>query len=166
MIIGIDPGNTGAVAFIGHGLEYHDVFDMPLMANGKKQQINPHELKRLLELRMLNALIEDSGDIIPGGERFHCYIEKVSAMPGQGVASMFNFGMGYGIIQGVVSALGIPYELVTPQSWKKRAGLIGKEKDNARTMAQQLYPDAPLGRKKDIGRADALLIARYGSTRG
>ena len=87
-------------------------------------------------------------------------------MPGQGVASMFNFGMGYGIIQGVVSALGIPYELVTPQSWKKRAGLIGKDKDNARTMAQQLYPDAPLGRKKDIGRADALLIARFGNRIG
>jgi crossover junction endodeoxyribonuclease RuvC len=166
MIIGIDPGNSGAVAFIGHGHEYHDVFDLPLMANGKKQQINPHELKRLLEVKMIAALAENKVDMLNGGERFHCYIEKVSAMPGQGVASMFNFGMGYGIIQGVVSALGIPYELVTPQSWKKRAGLIGKDKDNARTMAQQLYPDAPLGRKKDIGRADALLIARFGNRIG
>src|SRR5690606_16808140 len=92
----------------------------------------------------------------------HAYVERVSAMPGQGVSSMFNFGMGYGVIQGVLASLGIPYTLVTPQTWKKRAGLAGKDKDNARTLAQQLCPEAPLGRKKDIGRADAILIARFG----
>src|SRR5690606_2041087 len=91
------------------------------------------------------------------------YVEKVGAMPGQGVSSMFNFGMGVGVLQGVLAACGIPYFLVTPQSWKKRASLSGKDKDMARTMAQQLYPSASLGRKKDIGRADAMLIARYGA---
>lgn len=144
--VGIDPGNTGAIAFI-HG-RFVTVVDMPLMANGKKQQVNPAELSRIL----MDNIHEFDCEI---------FIEKVSAMPGQGVSSMFNFGMGYGVIQGVVAALGYRYQLVTPQKWKKVAGLIGKEKDNARTLAQQLYPDAPLGRKKDIGRADAILIAHY-----
>ena len=147
LIIGIDPGNTGAVAFLHDGDV--DVFDLPLMANGKKQQLNPHELARIL------AACVGRGSAL-------AVIERVSAMPGNGAASMFNFGMGFGVIQGVLAAMQIPYKLVTPQKWKKAAGLIGKEKDNARTLAQQLYPSAPLGRKKDIGRADAILIAKYG----
>lgn len=148
MIIGIDPGNTGAIAFLDDdGLI--NVEDMPLMANGKKKQVNAAELSKII-----------SGMSVM--EQPHAYVEKVGAMPGQGVSSMFNFGMGYGVIQGVLAALEIPYTLVTPQRWKKAAGLIGKEKDNARTLAQQLYAEAPLGRKKDIGRADAILIARFG----
>jgi crossover junction endodeoxyribonuclease RuvC len=148
--IGIDPGNTGAVAVLGIN-GFVDVHDMPLMASGKKQQVNAAELfKILLSIKAMSA----------GG--VDAVVEKVSAMPGQGVSSMFNFGMGFGVIQGVLAGAGIPYTLVTPQSWKKRAGLIGKDKDMARTVAQQLYPDAPLGRKKDIGRADAILIARFG----
>lgn len=146
IVVGIDPGNGGAIAFL-HG-KHVTVVDMPLMANGKKQQVNPAELSKILvdNINVMECVV--------------C-IEKVSAMPGQGVSSMFNFGMGYGVIQGVVAALGYRYELITPQKWKKAAGLIGKEKDNARTLAQQLYPQAPLGRKKDIGRADAILIAHF-----
>lgn len=152
MIIGIDPGNTGAIAVLGEDGILHEVHDMPLMANGKKQQVNPSELRRILDLQF-----EGTPKVI---------IEKVSAMPGQGVSSMFNFGMGFGVLQGVVAGLGFPLYLVTPQAWKKHFNLIGKDKDNARTVAQQLYPDAPLGRKKDIGRADAILIARYMSEKG
>ena len=152
MIIGIDPGNTGAIAFLNDNLSFIDTVDMPLMANGKKQQVNAAALAKILECC-------DTADSF-------AYLEKVSAMPGQGVASMFNFGMGFGVIKGVLAARGFSYELVTPQSWKKNAGLIGKEKDNARTLAQQLYPAAPLTRKKDIGRADAILIARHGKKAG
>lgn len=147
MIIGIDPGNTGALAFMKISGEV-EVVDMPLMANGKKQQVNASELTKIISSRLQ--------------PNTRAIVEKVSAMPGQGVSSMFNFGMGYGVIQGVLAALGVPYTLCTPQRWKKAATLIGKDKDNARTLAQQLYPDAPLGRKKDIGRADAILIARFG----
>ena len=149
VVIGIDPGNTGAVAFL-RGADV-DVVDMPLMANGKKQQLNPQELSRILV-----GGIETGEDVV-------AVVERVSAMPGNGAASMFNFGMGFGVIQGVLAAMRIPYKLVTPQKWKKAAGLTGKEKDNARTLAQQLFPDAPLGRKKDIGRADAILIAKFGN---
>jgi len=148
LTIGIDPGNTGAIAFLADDGELNRVVDMPLMANGKKQQLNAAELTRILVGAAGNA---------------RAVVEKVGAMPGQGVSSMFNFGMGYGVIQGVLAASGIPYTLVTPQKWKREAGLVGKDKDMARTLAQQLYPDAPLGRKKDIGRADAILIARFGS---
>lgn len=152
LTIGIDPGNTGAVALVLGDGTLAELRDMPLMANGKKQQVNAAELSRII------CGIRDnfSGVVV-------CRLEKVGAMPGQGVSSMFNFGMGFGVIQGVLAGAGIPYTLVTPQSWKKRAGLLGKDKDMARTVAQQLYPDAPLGRKKDIGRADAILIARFGA---
>lgn len=154
MIIGIDPGNTGAIAVLAEGGRLIAIHDMPLMANGKKQQVNPSELTNILREYLTGRYELAVGPTV--------HLERVSAMPGQGVSSMFNFGMGFGVIQGVVAALGIPVKLVTPQSWKKRAGLIGKDKDNARTLAQQLYPSAPLGRKKDIGRADAILIAKFG----
>lgn len=147
MKIGIDPGNSGAIAFIADDLTYIDVQDMPLMAMGKKNQVNAAGLREILLMH--------SGNL-------HAYVEKVQAMPGQGVSSMFNFGKGAGVIEGVLAGLGISYTLVTPQKWKKRAELIGKEKDMARTLAIQLYPFAPLTRKKDIGRADAILIARFG----
>lgn len=152
-LIGIDPGNEGAIAVLDDG-RFVTVYDMPLMANGKKQQINPYALSSVLATA--NRIDVETAVVL----------EKVGAMPGQGVTSMFNFGMGYGAIQGVVAALGMQLRLVTPQAWKKRAGLLRREKDQARTLAQQLYPSAPLARKKDVGRADAILIARYGTTPG
>lgn len=147
MFIGIDPGNTGALAAL-YPSGTVEVHDMPTMANGKKQQVNAAAVAEILsEWSRRGSLV---------------VVEKVAAMPGQGVTSMFNFGMGYGVIQGVVAATGLPMRLVTPQSWKKPFGLIGKDKDMARTIAQQLYPNESLSRKKDIGRADAILIATYG----
>jgi hypothetical protein len=89
------------------------------------------------------------------------FVEKVAAMPCQGVCIMFNFGMGYGIVQGMLASLRVPNILVTPQSWKKCDGLIVAEKDNARTIARQIYPTVPLSKKNDIGKADAILIARF-----
>lgn len=151
MKIGIDPGNTGAIAFIGDDKRLVRVYDMPLMAHGKKNQINPAALSLIFQQERENA----------GNIPMMAYVEEVAAMPGQGVTSMFNFGMGYGVIKGVLAAMKIPFVLVKPRAWKARCGLIGKDKDNARTVAQQMYPTAPLGRKKDVGRADAILIARF-----
>ena len=74
---------------------------------------------------------------------------------------MFSFGHSAGVIESVLAALGIGYELVTPQIWKRHYKLVGKPKDAARALAQRYYPMAPLGRKKDGGLADALLLARY-----
>ena len=151
MIIGIDPGLDGAIAWLADDLAFAEVKDMPTMAlTLGRRQVNAAELAKMIRMELYR---------IPKT----VYLERVSAMPGQGVSSMFSFGTSYGVVLGVLGALGYPVELVTPQQWKKRAGLIGKEKEAARTLAQQLYPQAELGRKKDIGRADALLIARFGN---
>lgn len=145
--IGIDPGLSGAIALIRNG-EYAEVWDMPTMGRGtgNKQQVNAAEVGKLLrECPPCTA-----------------YMELVGAMPGQGVSSMFNFGKAAGAVLGALGALQFPMVEVTPQRWKKEFGLIGKEKDLARTAAQQLMPTAPLSLKKHGGRADALLIALYG----
>ena len=156
--IGIDPGVSGAIAFLYDDLELRHVYDMPVMnLSAKKQQVNASEMGKLFT----ELLWHDEGT--DHGRYATAYVEQVHSMPGQGVSAMFNFGTGYGVIQGVLGALQIPMVLVSPAVWKKRAGLTGKEKDASRTLAQQLYPAAPLGRKKDIGRADAILIARFGS---
>jgi len=153
MIIGIDPGADGAIAFLGPKNEFLHVIDMPTMAlTGKRRQVNPAELAKALRYweKYFNQ------DII------RAYVEQVNAMPKQGVSSSFTFGMSYGSVLGVLAALQIPLVLVTPHKWKKTAKLIGRDKDAARTLAQQLYPRAPLGLKKNVDRADAILIARSG----
>lgn len=150
MIIGIDPGVDGAIAVLDDDFTYYSVWDMPTMAlSQNKRQVNGAELAEMLKRR----------ESLP---HLVAYVERVGSMPHQGVASMFNFGVSYGVVLGVLATLSIPMVLITPGVWKKRAGLTGKPKEMARTLAQQLYPQAPLGRKRDIGRADALLIARFG----
>ena len=156
MIIGIDPGVTGAIVLLRKTGELVEMQDMPTTTlYSKKQQVNPYILRQIIE----GYQYRNAG---AGDEIMTAFLEQVSAMPGQGVTSMFNFGTGYGIVQGVLGGLHITYMLVAPPKWKKSMGLIGKEKDYARTLAQRLFPDADLSLKKHVGRADALLIARYG----
>lgn len=144
--LGIDIGIYGALAFLDTETVKVELYDMPVMAkSNKKQMVNAAELSNIIE----------------GHPGFTAYVELVNAMPGQGVSSVFSFGMSYGIVLGVLAALGVPMVLITPAVWKKRAGLIGKDKNLSRTLAQQLYPKVELGQKKDIGRAEALLIARF-----
>jgi len=91
-----------------------------------------------------------------------CALEKVHAMPGQGVTSMFSFGEGYGVWQGILAGLQIPFDLVAPQTWKKHTMRdCSKEKGASMVKALQLYPQADIRLKKHHGRADALLIAEY-----
>lgn len=146
-ILGIDPGLSGAIALIDAG-QYVECWDMPTMGRGtgNKQQINAAQVAKILR------------ECPP----CQAFIELVGAMPGQGVSSMFNFGKAAGAVMGALAALQFPMMEVTPQRWKKEFGLIGKEKDAARTHAQLLMPTAPLSLKKHCGRADALLVALYG----
>ena len=147
MIVGIDPGITGAVAVLTDSGEFVAVHDMPTMKLGdKKNQVHAPSLAKMLRFIEPRMVV----------------LESVHAMPGQGVTSMFNFGMGYGAIKGVLAGIGVPYKDATPQKWKKACGLIGKDKDAARLLAIELWPEASLSRKKDCGRADALLIAKFG----
>lgn len=156
MIIGIDPGITGAVAFVWESGEYIEVDDIPVMAKGKgaskvKNQVNAAGL-----IHLINRTWRPDQFCV-------AYLERVSSMPGQGVASMFSMGDTYGCIRGILAALGIETHIITPRQWKKHYGL-NSDKEIARAKAIELYPQAPLTRKKDQNRAEALLIARYGST--
>jgi len=90
-------------------------------------------------------------------------IEQVSAMPGQGVTSMFNFGQSFGILKGICSAMQLSMYFVRPTKWKKYYNLINSEKDASRTKAIEIFPyfSSNLAKKKDSNKADAILIASY-----
>ena len=90
-------------------------------------------------------------------------IEQVSAMPGQGVTSMFNFGQSFGVLKGIFSAMQIPMDFVSPVKWKKHFNLINTQKDSSRTKAIEFFPyiSHKLSRKKDANKADAILIASF-----
>lgn len=154
MVIGIDPGSVSAAyGVLDSGGAYVVTGDLPVTPHGKagKVQINGKLCADLLRA------------IAPNPTESLVIVEAVGAMPKQGVSSMFRFGVSYGIILGVLGALGLPFLLVSPVKWKRAAGL-GKVKDESRTLALRLWPDsAPmLTRKKDNNRSDALLLARYG----
>lgn len=158
MIIGIDPGLRGALAWWKGGVPM-DVVDMPVMTRvvGAGNCLDGRTLAMTL-------MAEADGSAIT-----HAYVEYVNAAPLQGrragAQSMFNFGEGYGILQGVLAALGIPYTMVTPRAWKSHYKLLGKDKDASRSLCLQQFPHfaSRLARKKDDGRADALLIGGYGT---
>lgn len=159
-VIGIDPGISGAIAVRGDDPTESQVWDMPVLTDGKTKRINAVGLADLIR----SIVIECSPEEVR--------IEKVNAMPPRrgpdgkqrqaGAQSSFNFGRGVGVLDGICGALQLRVTYPTPQKWKKRAGLIGKDKDQARTRALELYPHLDLHRKKDVGRADAILIAHYG----
>ena len=151
VIIGIDPGLSGAIAVLESSRKsILRLEDMPVVPDGKKRKVSGHGLKEILK-HYPRATV----DMV--------YLERVSAMPGQGVVSMFSFGRSVGAVEAAISLLGLPLTYVTPQSWKRSAGLIGTIKDASRSKVLDLYPDAAVTRKKDNGRADAVLIARFGS---
>ncbi len=139
--LGIDPGQTGAMALVDyHGdfLELWDYYD------------GPTAVKVLETWHLLYNIA-------------HVGLEKVHSMPRQGVASSFKFGCNYGRYQGILDGLHLPYTLITPQKWQ--AGVVPKKTgDSAKpslTVARQMFPSAELHLVKHHGRADALLIADY-----
>lgn len=146
--IGIDPGASGAIVIM-EGVALIEWATMPTIKVGTQTRVNAAALAAML----LNF---DAG---------HAYVEQVGAMPGQGTASMFSFGHAAGVVAGVLGAMAITTTLVTPQAWKKRAGLSGTDKDAARSRAIQLWPSwrALDAKGKGQALADAALIARFGS---
>ena len=151
-IIGIDPGLNGAIAVLQDN-KVREIFDVPVMPEGKKnkRQLNSAQLVKLLK------------DIISDSEETVVIVENVSAMPGQGVTSMFNFGQTFGAIKGICAALGLPIFFVRPAKWKKHFDLINSSKDASRTKAIEMYPSLSdqLSKKKDVNKSDAILIARF-----
>lgn len=147
-VLGIDPGLGGAFAMWDSGLNFLLVHDMPIkpMSKGKKA-----------------VCAATCADILDAMEPDVALIERVHAMKGQGVSSCFNFGVSYGIVQGVVTAHRIPLHLITPQEWKKHHRL-GSDKGAARGLASRLFPSqaALFLRIRDDGRAEAALLALFG----
>ena len=154
LIIGIDPGISGSICFFEDG-KIIDVVEMPNMAEGKKnkKQVNGAQIYFEISLRIKNLRKEE----------IKVVIEQVSAMPGQGVTSMFNFGQSFGILKGICSGMQLPMYFVRPAKWKKYFNLINSEKDASRTKAIEIFPyfSSQLLRKKDSNKADAILIASF-----
>ena len=154
IIIGIDPGISGSICFFENG-RIIDLVEMPSMADGKKskRQVNGSQIYNEISSRIKNV---DKKNI-------KVVIEQVSAMPGQGVTSMFNFGQSFGVLKGVCSAMQLPMYFVRPAKWKKYFNLINSEKDASRTKAIEIFPyiSSQLSKKKDANKADAILLASF-----
>jgi len=160
--LGIDPGLSGGLALIGKdGVLWAE--DMPTITvkSGKKNQ-------RFIDLVALRTLIVGALFVGIPSQPVHVFIEKVSAMPGQGVSSMFKFGRGFGNIEAMIAAFELPFTMIHPKTWQKEMlrDIPGDGKGRSVLAAQRLFPDTnlvPFGCKKPSdGRADALLIAEYG----
>ena len=154
LIIGIDPGISGSICFFQDG-KIVDVVEMPTMTEGKKNK------KQVNGSQIVNEISEKIKEL--DKREIKVVIEQVSAMPGQGVTSMFNFGQSFGILKGICSAMQLPMYFVRPAKWKKYFNLINSEKDASRTRAIEIFPyfSNQLSRKKDSNKADAILIASF-----
>ena len=154
LIIGIDPGISGSICFFEDG-KILDVIEMPTMTEGKKnkKQVNGSQIYNEI-LKRINKATDQNIRVV---------VEHVSAMPGQGVTSMFNFGQSFGILKGICSAMQLPIYFVRPTKWKKYYNLINSEKDASRTRAIEIFPyfSSQLTKKKDGNKADAILISSF-----
>ena len=154
LIIGIDPCVSGSICFFEDG-KILDVIEMPTMTEGKKnkKQVNGSQIYNEILKRTIKFQKKD----------IRVIVEQVSAMPGQGVTSMFNFGQSFGILKGICSAMQLPIYFVRPAKWKKYFNLINSEKDASRTRAIEIFPyfSSQLSKKKDANKADAILIASF-----
>ena len=154
LTIGIDPGISGAICFMENN-KIIEVIDMPSMAEGKKNK------KQVNGSQVFNEITKHIKD--NESNEVKVVIEHVSAMPGQGVTSMFNFGQSFGILKGICSAMNLSMYFVRPVKWKKHFNLINSSKDASRTKAIEIFPyfSKNLSKKKDANKADAILIASY-----
>ena len=152
IIFGIDPGVSGAICVLKEG-KILEVYEMPTMIDGKKnkRQVNGAEVT--------NILLKD----LDNKYKTKVVVEHVTAMPGQGVTSMFNFGQSFGVLKGICAALKLPIYFVRPVKWKKHFNLIKTNKDASRTKVIEIFPyiSSKIPRKKDSNKADSILIAKY-----
>ena len=153
LIIGIDPGISGSICFFKDG-RILEVIEMPVMTEGKKNK------KQVNGAQIYNEFLKKINN---KDDEIRVVIEQVSAMPGQGVTSMFNFGQSFGILKGICSAMQLPMFFVRPTKWKKYFNLINSQKDASRTRAIEIFPyfSTQLSKKKDSNKADAILIASF-----
>lgn len=154
LVIGIDPGIGGAIAAVSDEGHIAWLHDMPIRDSGKRNrkasEIDGARLAHLLAPYVMQVRVT--------------LVEEVHAMPGQGVSSMLSLGDSRGCIRGVLEALGMSVVRIEPRAWKASYGLLRAEKEASRALAIRLYPRCTeLGLKRHHGRAEALLLARYGA---
>ena len=170
IIFGIDPGISGAICVFKEG-RVIEVYEMPTMIDGKKnkRQVNGAEVTNIFIKEMSNLKfherepIEKASHVDNLEDRAKVVVEHVTAMPGQGVTSMFNFGQSFGVLKGICAALKLPIYFVRPVKWKKYFNLIKTNKDASRTKVIEIFPyiSSKISRKKDSNKADSILIAKY-----
>lgn len=151
LTLAVDPGQTGAIAILNRDGGVELLADLPLIRDKSLAWIDGSELQTIVR----DAL---------QGRVCRAYVERVSAMPRQGVASSFAFGVGFGSVLGVLQALHLPLELITAAQWKRALGLTSDKRvclDRARLM----FPTADLRLAKHDGRGEALLLAHYAQSR-
>ncbi len=150
MIVSIDPGNSGGLAFLGtRDARLLSLHSMPL-----RETLSTGRTRWMMDGAVLAQLIRANRPVC-------AVVERVSSRPGQGVAGMFAFGRGFGVIEGVLETLDVPITYVAPQSWKRHFDLLKQKKKASLEMARELYPDAELHLAKYEGRAEAILIGLY-----
>ncbi len=154
LTLGIDPGLSGAVAVLAADGTAECVIDLPVIRDLKLAWIDGGELQsQLLEVLQ--------------GRPAQVMIERVHAMPKQGITSSFTFGITFGSILGTLRCMGLPIQFAEPHAWKKQSGLhapnksLTEKKHAALDRARLLFPNMELHLAKHHGRADALLIARW-----
>jgi hypothetical protein len=150
-LIGVDPGLSGAIAVLKPSGELERLADLPVIRDGRLAWIDGSGLQSFL----IDTLY---------GRPARAVVERVSAMPKQGIASAFNFGVGFGSVLSILQARHLPVELVTPATWKRAVGL-SSDKRASLDKARLLFPDADLTLAKHDGRAEALLLAHWALTR-
>lgn len=148
--IGIDPGLSGAIGILNEG-RYVDVVDMPIVSKGSgsvKSEVDPAGLIKILR------------NYAPVDEYVMVVLERVNAMPGQGVSSVFSLGDSFGCARSAIAACRFEMTYIAPTQWKKHFKLTS-DKEMSRALAIRMFPDAPLNLKKHSDRAEALLMARW-----
>jgi len=153
-VLGVDPGTYGALALLDTGQDTLTVEDMPTIS--VKRPSKQHNSSVISESHLADLVQRMSPDV--------AWIERVHAMPKQGVASSFNFGVTFGLIRGVLAASKVPFYMVTATEWK-RAFRLGANKQEARLLASRMFPREAqtFARVRDDGRAEATLLAVFGA---
>ena len=147
MIIGIDPGFTGAIAVVKESGTF-EIHDMPTTTRGGKTVLNIHRILYILKRVHQHTRI---------------FLERAQAMPKQGVVGVFRYAESYGMLQGLIVSQYMTYVTVPPQAWKKRMGLIKKSKEESVELAKELFPEFKPTLKKHHNQAEALLLAYWGN---
>ena len=152
--IGVDCGLTGAIAIVRDGIQLVDLMDMPTVSNGKGTKVSRSVDGAAIANYLSEFLGRHPTDYIAVA------VEKTASMPGQGLASTYSMGHSRGIVEGVVQAKRLPLHLVAPAQWKRAMGLTS-DKELVRGEMLRQFPSAPITRKKDHDRAEAIALALY-----